>query len=178
MDIRSISAACECVKIDNTLTNAEGSSGYVDEHEEKKLHRAVMKAIDEGSISKAAKALVSKGIHPYTPQVMQKLWDLHPQRCLPGVSTTPAFPFMTFSKEDVLKAALSFPKGSSAGPSGLRPAHLREALQCGTSAVEDDLLNSLTEFCNICASGLIPRDVGPASGILCCACEWDLKFRF
>jgi len=122
-----------------------------------------MKAIDEGSISKAAKALVSKGIHPYTPQVMQKLWDLHPQRCLPGVSTTPAFPFMTFSKEDVLTAALSFPKGSSAGHSGLRPAHLREALQCGTSAVEDDLLNGLTEFCNICASGSIPRDVSPVS---------------
>jgi len=93
---------------------------------------------------------------------MQKLQDLHPQRGLPGASTAPsAATSMTFAKEDVLKAALSFPKGSSAGPSGLRPAHIREALQCGTSAVEDDLLIALTEFCNVCASGSIPRDVAP-----------------
>ena len=120
-----------------------------------------MKAIDEGSISKAAKALVSKGMHPYTPQVLQKLSDLHPQRCLLGSSTASSASSLTFSKEDVLKAALSFPKGSSAGPSGLRPAHVREALQCGTSAVEDDLLNALAEFCHVCTSGVISRDVGP-----------------
>jgi len=93
-----------------------------------KLRRHVERMVDEGSLSKAAKALTSHGMWPRSQEVVNELQRLHPRRVLPG-------------------------------PSGLRPSHLREFLQCGASAVESDLLIALTDFCNLCASGTLPASI-------------------
>ena len=71
------------------------------------------------------------------------------------------FSTTTFTQDDVLHAAMSFPRGSAAGPSGLRPSHLRESLQCEASAVESDLMIALTDFCNLCAfdTGTLPASI-------------------
>ena len=72
------------------------------------------------------------------------------------LSATPKNPHAAI---EVLQAALSFPKGSAAGPSGFRPSHLREALLCGASEVESSVLNTLTDFVNLCASGTLPVEI-------------------
>ena len=90
--------------------------------------------------------------------MLLELGRLHPQRNLPiPVDITPQQTI--FALEEVLQAALSFPKGSAAGPSGFRPSHLREALLCGASEVESSVLNTLTDFVNLCASGTLPVEI-------------------
>jgi len=65
-------------------------------------------------------------------------------------------------KEDaVSKAALSFAPGSSAGPSGFRPAYLREVLQCGPSQVQQALLRALTCVVSLLANGRVPASLAP-----------------
>ena len=68
---------------------------------------------------------------------------------------------LKLAAEEVLQAALSFPKGSAAGPSGFRPSHLREVLMCGISKIESTALTALTDFINLCASGTLPIEIAP-----------------
>ena len=66
------------------------------------------KEVDEGSLSKAAKALVSNGIWPRTNDVLLELGRLHPQRNLPiPVDITPQQTI--FASEEVLQHC-RFPK--------------------------------------------------------------------
>ena len=70
-----------------------------------KLRRHVERMVDEGTLSKAAKALVSNGIWPRTNDVLLELGRLHPQRNLPiPVDITPQQTI--FASEEVLQAAL------------------------------------------------------------------------
>ena len=48
------------------------------------------------------------------------------------------------NKTEVRKAVPSFPVGSSGGPDGLRPRHLRDLIQCRESG--GDFLSALTAF--------------------------------
>ena len=141
----------ECDGIQHCLEDIE-ADGTV------KLRRYVDKMVDEGSLSKAAKVLVSNGIWPRTEDVSQELERLHPHKDLPNpIDVTP--PQTSFAAEEVLQAALSFPKGSAAGPSGFRPSHLREVLMCGISEIESTALTALTDFVNLCASGTLPIEI-------------------
>ena len=63
------------------------------------------------------------------------------------------------SEIDVRKAIMSFPAGSSAGPDGLRPQHLKDLINCQERG--SDLLTALTGFVNIALSGHCPREVAP-----------------
>ena len=115
--------------------------------------------INEGSLSKAAKAIVSNGVWPRTPEVLAELQALYPDRDPPPARPLePAMNPYVVACEDVLNAVKSFDKGAAAGPSGLRASHLREALQCGASEVEDNLLRALSDFCNFCVAGKLPSE--------------------
>ena len=115
--------------------------------------------INEGSLSKAAKAIVSNGVWLRTPEVLAELQALYPDRDPPPARPLePAMNPYVVACEDVLNAVKSFNKGAAAGPSGLRASHLREALQCGASEVEDNLLRALSDFCNFCVEGKLPSE--------------------
>ena len=59
-----------------------------------------------------------------------------------------------------IKAVIQqFPAASGAGPSQLRPAHLKESLFCGCSNLEDSLLRSLQSFVTTAASGHLPIEL-------------------
>ena len=60
---------------------------------------------------------------------------------------------------DVRKAIMSFPAGSSAGPDGLRPQHLKDLISCQEKG--PDLLTALTGFVNMVLSGRCPEEVAP-----------------
>ena len=53
--------------------------------EEDKRRRRVLHLLRSKGVSKAAKELVSDGLHASTPEVLQKLRDLHPDGPQPSV---------------------------------------------------------------------------------------------
>ena len=54
---------------------------------------------------------------------------------------------------------MSFPAGSSGGPDGLRPQHLKDLVNCREAG--PDLLSALTAFINMTLAGHCPADVAP-----------------
>ena len=53
-------------------------------------------------------------------------------------------------------ALRTFPLGSSGGPEGITPQHLRDLLCCAT---EDNLRTSLIDLVNILSAGDLPTEV-------------------
>ena len=117
------------------------------------LNAVIPRLINEGSLSKAAKAIVSNGVWPRTPEVLAELQALYPDRDPPPARPLePAMNPYVVACEDVLNAVKSFDKGAAAGPSGL------PTLQCGASEVEDNLLRALADFCNFCVAGKLQSE--------------------
>jgi hypothetical protein len=105
------------------------------------------------------------------PQIQERLKDLHPVSPPPDLSDlkldeAPRLPWDTSpeGEEERLRALLSlvthFPPGSAGGPSGLKPAHLKECLQDADSGVATDFLRGLDSFVRLCLDGeLLPGAV-------------------
>ena len=66
---------------------------------------------------------------------------------------------LSVSEVEVRHAVLSFPAGSSGGPDGMRPQHLKDLVLCQESGV--DFLTALTGFTNTVLAGLCPKDMSP-----------------
>ena len=64
----------------------------------------------------------------------------------------------TVTKHDVLAAIKSFPAGSSGGPDGLRPQHLKDLTN---KQVGETLLDSITDFVNFVLLGKTPTWIRP-----------------
>ena len=117
------------------------------------LHRAVVSAVTDGALSKAAK-LLYKGGAPSDD--LEALRALHPQR------ETAASPIaistedkLEFEVAEIRQACKRFPPGSTGGPSSLRPCHLQELL----AADEDDLLaQALADFVSDFNAGVLPLE--------------------
>ena len=80
----------------------------------------------------------------------------HPQATPAALPLGPVPPPTSVSEACVLKAVKSFPSGSAAGPSGLRPTRLREAVCCPAPDQARGTLASLVNFVNALAAGLAP----------------------
>ena len=92
--------------------------------------RAVINAVSEGSLSKAANLLKSHAVPTENVEVLRKL---HPSR---GVPVCP--PART---------------GLTGGPSGQRPCHLSEMLKSGK---DESLASALTDFVSDFNSDFMP----------------------
>jgi len=66
---------------------------------------------------------------------------------------------LSVSESDVRQAVLSFPAGSSGGPDGLRPQHLKDLVLCRESG--SDFLAELTLFVNSVLADSCPQDIAP-----------------
>jgi len=76
------------------------------------------------------------------------------------LSLTPRSRFLCLLwSQNVRKAVLSFPAGSSGGPDGLRPQHLKDLIQCRES--RSNFLTALTGFTNLVLAGRCLVDVAP-----------------
>ena len=121
--------------------------------------------IEEGALAKAAKHLVSLGpIDTTNPDVVAKLRNLHPDGPTPvlgGSSHLPrtngAHPELEDAEwaQAAFQAVASFPPGSAAGPSGLRPCHLKECLRRPGSCAA--LQSGLGAFVEAGVRGNLPR---------------------
>jgi len=115
----------------------------------------------DGADSKACKVLYSQGLlnpadvldemtrkHPPAPQ--------YPNLFRLGVANTGLVP--SAGVGDSVAAIQSFNKHSGAGPSGMRPLHLKEALVPGYS---DQVPGHLSSVGNLLTHGRAPRDIAP-----------------
>ena len=111
----------------------------------------------EGDLSRACSALTSLGMAEDSAAVLSKLQEKHPAGTQPPASTFG--PAVQFSKEKVLKAALSISRASGAGPSGERASHLHAAFQGPSSASADRALCTTTQVVNTLLLGRAPAEI-------------------
>jgi hypothetical protein len=76
------------------------------------------------------------------------------------------------AKDETDRLVRSFPAGSAAGPSGLRPQHLLDILCAGSTRAKDCLLSNLVTFARMCAGGQCASEAVPW---LCSATLWPLR---
>ena len=127
--------------------------------------------ISDGAPRKALNLLLSDGLHSATdPAIMMKLAELHPHgnpvitQALPG-SVDTGLPSPAAIEEwlpAVLKGVADFPRGSAAGPSGLRPSCLYDLLKRGPHV--STLTRALAVFVADCAHGLLPLNLSAFLG--------------
>lgn len=143
----------------------------------------VCRLVGEGAYSKACKHLVSAGIFESHPRVLEKLRALHPQEDEPDLSSlrladAPTIPW--YEDAESVEARLrsletligSFRPGSAAGPSGLKPGHIRDCLVDADTASKGEFLSALDKFVRMCVHGHLPV---PAVPFLCSAHLIPLK---
>jgi hypothetical protein len=124
---------------------------------------AVERALADGALSKAAQLVLDSSKGPCSREDVEKIQrcmaDLHPQESTDNFPPAPPpvdADDVHVSPESVLQAVKSFPLGSSAGPSGLRPAHLSECLD---SQGGGPLAGTLAKLAEKVLCGLFPQDL-------------------
>ena len=83
----------------------------------------------------------------------------HPDSVIPTQQTIQSPIIVTAS--DVMKAIQSFPNGSSGGPDGLRPQHLKDLIFSSAGLGSSVLMESLTAFVNFVIRGDVPIAAQP-----------------
>ena len=127
----------------------------------------VIQLCREGAYSKAVKALIAEQLLEPTDEVTQQLRQLHPSR----YEEWPRVPSMSpdelpFTDEQIRMAVSdaikSFPAMSAAGPSGLKPSHLRDMLNSPVVAVRERFVGLLSRLVKAAVTGSLPLDVAPS----------------
>ena len=139
----------------------KGGASTAAQNEAKRFLRAES-LCREGLLGKACAALGENDLCRPSPQVWELLKDLHPGMPLPqplNTSTLPSAPL--FCAADIDKALRSFPKGTGAGPSGLRAQHIVDAL---TNTSKEAVLSQLTEAVNWLSAAHAPPEVAAYLG--------------
>jgi hypothetical protein len=116
--------------------------------EERNVERATTLA-QQGQPGRGLQALSSAGMAEADRDTVSEMKKKHPAAAGP-VTFRPdpaaAVPQLTFTAAKVLKAALSFRRGSAPGPTGLRPEHLRVVLKGLSPALAERALTALTKL--------------------------------
>ena len=144
------------------LSSSVSSASYRSGSPDTILTQAVTSKLEDGNLRAAIRLLSSNDI-PATPSLdnWKKLQEKHPQACQTDkpLPVPAQFSPLSVVEDDVRKAILSFPAGSSGGPDGMRPQHLKDLLQCRESG--SDFLTAVTAFVNLVLAGRCPTDVAP-----------------
>ena len=125
---------------------------------EAKVRRAEA-LVREGLNGKACAALVAEPLVEPTRDSLRLVSQLHPSESEPprrNINDLALAPRL--SSDAVLEALRSFPKGTGAGPSGLRAQHLLDSL---TPANRATVLELLTEVVQLLADGRGPDELAP-----------------
>ena len=125
-----------------------------------------------GQHSKALKALTSEGLAHPSDDILLEMLSKHPQSAMPPLPSAPTPQPVKLEESTILKVVKSFPNGSAGGPSGLRPSHLREAMDCPSPDCANRALFSLTGVVNLLAAGNAPSAILPhLCGAILLACK-------
>ena len=120
------------------------------------LRRAVLQSVSDMALSKACHLLQSSE-NSLPDDVEGKLRSLFPPADAPNCAPLNLNGDVDITESTVEKSIRSFPPGSGSGPSGLRPAHLKDML---TSRHRQRLLVTLVDFVScLCNGGFSPSVV-------------------
>ena len=116
----------------------------------------------DGQYTKALQALTSAGMASHSSANIQVMREKHPPAVARDPTPLPAtdLPQLTFTQLEVDKSVKKFRRGSAPGPTGLRPEHLRVALQAAPART-DRVRKSLTSVVNVMVGGGVPQEVAP-----------------
>ncbi len=123
-----------------------------------------IRLMKEELLSKACGALVNPSVAQVTPGIRREMVEKHPgarsddlQR-MQGLRQVHAAAAPGADAEMTRKAVRAFPRGSSAGPTGLRPQHLKDAM---VPSLEDEILRHYAQLVGLLARGHAPPALGP-----------------
>ena len=128
------------------------------------LTRRVVEAASEGALSKACAMLLDEQkLAELSPSTLSELQKLHPEGAPPSVAQSFPDPFQDgeLSAKHVWKGLKRFKRLSAPGPSGLRVAHLCEALDTAIRQDRADLLQALRVWVTVGARGQLPAWSAP-----------------
>ena len=118
--------------------------------------------VEEGQLSRAAKALISRGIDDCSAEARQEMEEKHPQaEAATPPDEEPSTAALTLTSRQVHKAIWGFKPGTAPGPSGLRGEHLKEARAARTEGRGAATVGILTKFVNMVGQGKVPAAVAP-----------------
>ena len=117
-----------------------------------------------GWLLEAVKALIAEQLLEPTDEVTQQLRQLHPSRYEEWLRVPPMSPDVTDEqiRLAISDAITSFPAMSAAGPSGLKPSHLRDMLNSSAVAVRERFVGLLSRLVKAAVTGSLPLDVAPS----------------
>ena len=124
-----------------------GSVGHRSLSPAELIAHSIRSKLEDGNVRAAIRLLRLQEKHPPASPTDKPFADPH------------KFTPLAVDEAAVQKAVMVFPSGSSSGPDGLRPQHLKELVQCRESG--PGFLTALTGFVNLVLSGRCPADVAP-----------------
>lgn len=137
-------------------------TGQVEKPSQRQRNDRATAMVQENLFSKACSALTNEPPAEVTREVVNEMRSKHPtaraedrvrMSTLRHVSSAAAGQV----DEDLVKKAIKdFPRGSSGGPSGLKPQHLKDALVAGWA---DEVARQATSLTNLLARGQAPLAV-------------------
>ena len=111
----------------------------------------------EGMFAKACRILVSSGLAPNNEDTWKLLREKHPEGPLPIIPETTSAQSISLNDDfEVYNILKSFPKGTAAGPSGLRVQHLLDA---ASIPLPTTICSLLRRVVNLLVSGKVPQEV-------------------
>ena len=152
--------------VNKRLENFRGGIQPLDPVTKKKSEPSIRDRIGAkmaaADISGAVKILASNdSVLQPSEEVAKKLREKHPDRhFLTDMPERTETESVLVGREDVKRAIASFPNGSSGGPDGLLPQHLKDMTAFTVGEPANKLLDDLVEFFNkIVLPGNVPEDV-------------------
>ena len=132
------------------------------EYTAEQRERRAFELAKQGLLQKASAALANSPPVQVTDAVVAEMQDKHPAarrgeaEKVANLRPIQCSAATQVGVEDVEKTIRAFPRGSAAGPSGLKPQHLRDALVPGW---QDEVLRQIASLCNKLARGEAPTSV-------------------
>ena len=132
-------------------------------HQERNVERATQLAQD-GQHAKACQALSSAGMAPDTRANRFTLQAKHPAAAARPADPAPTsdFPQLSFSQNEVEKAARKFRRHSAPGIDGIRTEHIQAVLKAAPGR-RDKVIESLTSVVKAMAGGRVPEEVASSA---------------
>ncbi|KAL5457665.1 hypothetical protein EMCRGX_G034949 [Ephydatia muelleri] len=137
-------------------SNARKAPSQQKHRNSKSLSDSVISLAKIGLHGKACRILLSDGLAPLNNSTWELLKSKHPSAPLPTPPDVSCTPLSLGPDFNILPILFSFPKGTAAGPSGLRVQHLIDAAQI---PLPISIGSSLRDIVNLLAAGKAPLSV-------------------